>query len=87
MNINLHIERLILDGLSVTRSQALLVQEAIEAQLAHLLATNRLSSELMAGGVPPSVRAGGIHVANSSPTHLGQQIGQAVYDGIGNKPK
>jgi hypothetical protein len=87
MNINLHIERLILDGLPVTTSQGLLVRAAIEAQLSHLLRAEGLNPELRAGGALRSVKAGGIHVANSSPTHLGQQIGRAVYDGIGNKPK
>jgi hypothetical protein len=87
MNINLHIERLILDGLHVPTSQGFVVQAAVEAQLANLLRSEGLSPELRAGGVLRSVKAGGIHVANGSPKHLGQQIGRAVYDGIGNKPK
>ena len=37
MNINLHIERLILDGLPITRQQGPHVQAAVEAELTRLL--------------------------------------------------
>ena len=39
MNINLHIERLMLDGLSIASGEAALVQMAVEAELGRLLAT------------------------------------------------
>ena len=87
MNINLHIERLIVDGFPLDQRQRPHLQAAVEAQLAHLLRAEGLHPELRAGGALPSVRADGIHVANSSPKHLGQQIGRAVYAGIGNKAK
>jgi hypothetical protein len=84
VNINVHIERLILDGLSVTRSQGPLVQAAVEAELARLLATDGLSPELQVGGAVPSLKAGNIQIASeSNPNQLGQQIAQVVYGGIG----
>ena len=43
MNIKLHIERLVLDGLPVTRSQGPLVQAAMEAELARLMAEGGLA--------------------------------------------
>ena len=85
MNINVHIERLILDGLSIPHRQRPLLQAAVEAELAHLLAADGLASGLLAGGAVPRVPAGAIQLTGASddPTHLGQQIAQAVYGGIG----
>ena len=83
MNINVHIERLVLDGLPVTSSQGSLVQAAVEAELARLLTAEGLSAEFLAGGAMPSLRAGGIHLTkDSNPTQLGQQIAQAVHGGL-----
>jgi len=85
MNINVHIERLILDGLPVARHQGPLVQAAVEAELARLLVAEGLASALKSGGgATPSVPAPGIRFTSaSSPTQLGQQIARAVYGGIG----
>lgn len=84
MNINVHIERLILDGLPIGYGQRPLVQAAVEAELARLLADDGLSPELLAGGALPSVRTGSIQLANEGTTiQLGRQIAQAVYGGIG----
>ncbi|MCL4705846.1 hypothetical protein KJ068_11830 [bacterium] len=84
MNINLHIERLILDGLPVTRGQSPLVQAVVETELSRLLSERGLASSLQSGGAMPSVRGGGIQLAaKSNPSQIGQQIAQAVYSGIG----
>ena len=84
MNINLHIERLILDGLPITRANGLLVQAAIEAELARLFAVGGLSPDLASGGARPSLQAGSIQPASDgNPARLGQQIAQAVYSAIG----
>jgi len=84
MNINLHIERLILDGLPITRGQSPLVQAEVETELARLLTERGLASSLQSGGAMPSLRAGSIQVeTESNPTQLGRQIAQAVYGGIG----
>lgn len=83
MNINVHIERLILDGLPVAGSQTPMLQAAVEAELARLLAADGLGSKLRAGGEMPSVKAGNIQMASdSAPDDLGRQIAQAVYGGI-----
>lgn len=84
MNIQLHIERLVLDGLPITRSQRPLVQAAVEAELARLLAADGLSPIVVAGGVLPRVPAGDIQLTkDDDPGSLGQQIARAVYRGIG----
>jgi hypothetical protein len=85
MNINLHIERLILDGLPLERSQGPHVQAVVEAELARLLTANGLGEQFQSGGAVPSVRAAGIQLeSGSSSIELGQQIAQSVYGGLGN---
>ncbi len=84
MNINLHIERLILDGLSIGHGQGSFVKEALESKLGRLLATSGLNPDFQTGGAVSSVKVDGIETANvSNPTALGHQIAQAVYGGIG----
>ncbi len=84
MNLSIHIERLILDGLTLTSNQRRLVQAAVEMELSQLLAAGGLSPELSAGGARPSIRAGDIQLTNDThPARLGRQIARAVYGGIG----
>ena len=84
MKINVHIERLILDGLPITRSQGQFLQATVEAELARLLAANGLAPGLRISGAMRSVPAKSIHLTQGNdPGHLGQQIAQAVYGGIG----
>jgi hypothetical protein len=86
MNINVSIERLILDGLPLTHSQRPLLQAAVEAELARLLAAGGLATTLQAGGAVPTIPVGSIQVQNdSNPNTLGQQIARTVYGGIGEK--
>ncbi len=86
MNINIHIERLILDGLPISHSQRPIVQAAVEAELARLLATDGLVPHLLTGGVLPCVQGGNIQLTGEGDTgQLGQQIARAVYGGIGHK--
>jgi hypothetical protein len=88
MNINLHIERLMLDGLSVASGEAALVQTAVEAELGRLLA-----NELFA----PAESSAHVHVGGDeihlhpgvSARELGVKIGRRVFarlmtsDGLG----
>lgn len=86
MNINVHIEHLVLDGLPIARHQARLVQSAVEAELGQLLVADGLTSSLKSGGsASPRVDAPGIQLASdSSPAQLGQKIARAVYGGLNN---
>ncbi|KYC37276.1 hypothetical protein WA1_47535 [Scytonema hofmannii PCC 7110] len=85
MNIHINIERLILDGVTVSHAQRPLLQAALEKELGRLLATGGLGAEFLAGGAVPSVSAGNIQITpDSNYTQMGQQIAQAVYRGIGS---
>jgi hypothetical protein len=84
MNIHVHIERLILDGLPLGAGQGALVQAAVEAELARLLGLGGIAPCLQAGGAVPSVRTEAIQLtAQSTPAQMGQQIAQSVYEGMG----
>jgi hypothetical protein len=85
MSVHIHIERLILDGLPVTRSQAPLVQAAVESELARLVAQGGLAPDFSGGGAMPYVQAGAMQVTSSNDAAaLGRQIAQSVYGGIGH---
>ncbi len=81
--IKVHIERLVLEGLPITRSQGPQVQAAVEAELSRLMSEGGLAPELASGGAVPSVRANSINSIGRSPTQIGRQIAKAVYGGVG----
>jgi hypothetical protein len=82
MKIHLHIDRLVLDGVSVEQPRVL--RAAVEQELAGRLKRGGLSQELRSGGALPSVRGGAIELGHGTgPARLGTQIAGAVYRGIG----
>lgn len=84
-NIQLHIERLVLDGLPIDRAQAPAIQAAVEAELSRLLTIQGLSAELQAGGAVPALSANAIQLSsNTSARQLGAQIAQSIYGGMSN---
>ena len=83
MNVNLHIERLILDGLPLAGGQSTQVQQALERELTKLLATGELQDTWQSGGNVHRMQTAGIQVAQEiQPAHLGEQIAGAVYGGL-----
>jgi hypothetical protein len=87
MKININIERLILDGISIPHHQRPLLQSAVEAELARLIVAGGLSPGLMSGGATPGLEAGGMRLpSDGDPARLGQQIARAIYTGIGDRP-
>lgn len=84
MNVSLHIERLILDGIDIGPAQRPLLQEALQAELGRLLTEGGIGDGWADGGAVPSVRAGGFQMSGEgNPVQLGRQIAGSVYGGIG----
>jgi hypothetical protein len=83
MNIQLHIEHVVLEGLPVDAARGPAVRAAIEAELGRLLAESGLSGRLERGGTIDHARGADIAaVPGDPPARLGERIGQAVYGGI-----
>jgi hypothetical protein len=84
MNVNLHIERLILDGLPFEARQRAALQTQIEIELARLLTENGVAPNWQSGGAVPSLRADAIQItAESNAEQLGRQIAGSIYGSIG----
>ncbi len=84
MNVNLHIERLVLDGIEVEPAGRPVLQAALAAELGRLLAQGGVGPALAAGGAVPALRADGFQLSGTpNPRHLGRQIARAVFGGIG----
>ena len=83
MKINLHIERLVLDGLPFETQDRAKLQSAIQTELARLLAGDTDTVGLRLGGAVPGVRGGEIRLtAQDGPDRLGRQIAGSIYGGI-----
>lgn len=80
MNINLHIERLVLEEVDLPRHQRPLLQAAVEGELARLLAEGGLVTGNMH---MHSVQVGEVEFGDGSdPLGMGVQIAGAVYGGM-----
>lgn len=83
MNINLHIERLILDGLPLATKDGAALRAVVEAELERLLSQHADGASWQSGGALPNVRAAAIQLTiESSPAQIGQQIAGSIYGGI-----
>jgi hypothetical protein len=83
VNVSVHIDRLILDGIDLPHAQRLLLQAAVEGELARLLAAGGLAPGLEGGGTVPRIPGGTMQLTgDGDPAGLGRQIAQAVYGGI-----
>lgn len=84
MNVRLHIERLIFDGLPVSQAALPHLQVAIETELAQLIAEGGVAAELTADRTVPLLRGGDVRMAaGGGDALLGRQIAGALYGGIG----
>ncbi|HEY4677146.1 MAG TPA: hypothetical protein VIJ01_08295 [Candidatus Angelobacter sp.] len=84
MNIKLHIERLVLDGLPVTRAQSTILKQAVESELSRLVIEGGIHPELTSGGALAHVPGASMEFDPSArPAALGAQIAQAAYKGFG----
>ena len=83
MNINVYIERLILDGINMGPGQGAKVKAAVEAELSRLLAEGGVESGLLSGGAFPNMPSRPIQVSEEiQPNRLGRQIARTVYGSI-----
>jgi len=81
MKINLHIERLILDGLPVAHGPSVAqLRAGLEAELSRLLAAGELAQLRGGGGAVPRLPSPSMKFSPAAkPARLGEQIAQAVH--------
>lgn len=85
--INVHIERLILDGLPLDQRQGGPVGAAVERELSRLLADSGSASLLGPPSASASLQGGSIQVTErTTPGAVGEQIAGAVHAGLGVRP-
>ncbi|MDR4484437.1 MAG: hypothetical protein R3B95_14715 [Nitrospirales bacterium] len=85
MNVKLHIERLVLDGMNIAPEQQHLLQASVIAELTRLLTEGGLSPSLAQGVAVPRISTDGIQLTGNNPTQFGQQIAESVYGSIGHE--
>jgi hypothetical protein len=83
MNVNLHIERLVLDGIELTSDQQPVLTASLTAELTRVLADGALGAHLAQGATLSRLSVGGAQWSTGNPQQLGQQIAQSVYRGLG----
>ena len=81
MNIELHIEHLILEGLPLSRNQGLDVQQALEIELTRLLEAGQLHESFGRSREILGVRSSMAH--SQQPNQIGQAVARAVYGQVG----
>lgn len=84
MNIVLHIERLVVDGVPLGAGAARRLQSGITGELTRLLADG-VGSALIAGGSVPRLDGGTIAASGSDPAPLATAIAQAIYSGLSGR--
>ena len=81
MNIQVHIERLVLDGVPLARGQEATLQATVETELTRLLAEG--GPLALTGGAVPVLNGGTMALADGANAHqVGRGVAQAVYGGI-----
>ena len=84
MSLNIHIERLLLDGIPIGRHDARLIQAAVEAKLAELFAGDSGMPRINFRSALPHLRGANITLSTGfEPAAAGVQIARAVHSTIG----
>jgi hypothetical protein len=85
--INLQIDSLILDGVTLRPGEERLLQAALQSELVRLLADNGLNQIWSSGAVLPELRAAPIQSSpHSDPAGFGRQIAHSVYGSLKGTP-
>lgn len=85
-NIMVHIDRLVLDGLPISKAQAPALQAAVEAELARLLRSQGIADEFRSGATLAKIRTDTMTFSGASgPVGIGRQIARTLHAGIANQ--
>jgi hypothetical protein len=83
MNIELHIERLVVEGIDIPPGHGGQLREDVGAELIRLLRDGGLADSVTWAGAVARLRAPAVTVpAGSGLGDLGRQLGGAIYEGL-----
>jgi hypothetical protein len=83
MSIEVHVERLVLDGLALAPAERAALGAGFEHELGALLERHGLGGGLASGATVPSLPGGVVALApNGGHAALGQRIAAAVHGGL-----
>jgi hypothetical protein len=86
MKINLHIERLVVDGVNIAPGQGHLLQAGIESELARMLTEGGLSPDFTRSLALSRLSTSAVQMPEAgNPKHVGEEIAKSVYGGIGHE--
>jgi hypothetical protein len=81
--ITLHIDRLLLDGLPLSRADGARLQVAMERELARLLGDGQLHQALSAGVALPVLRLSSIDLSRGmDPGQIGRALARVLHRGV-----
>jgi hypothetical protein len=84
MTVHIHIERLVLDGMTMTAGESQRLQTAVQHELGRLVAIDGLDLGMKSGGAVPRTQGTHFNPPNGASTKvLGRHIAQSVHGGIG----
>jgi hypothetical protein len=86
MNIALHVERVILDGLPMTRAEGELLRSALEAELLRLVADGRLADGALSGFEATRAPLTLQLERGAPPETLGRSIARELYAALDPAP-
>jgi len=87
VNVHLHIDRVVLDGVSIAAADRAQFRVAVERELAGLLRRGGIAHEVEAASSLASVRATPISIAPAaSAADVGRSVASSVFRGIGGRP-
>ncbi len=82
MDINLHIERLVLDGVGIGCGQGDLLQASVTNELTRLFNRGGLVSIFVGGAALSGVATNSIQMSDGKPKHLVNELLNLCYGGI-----
>ncbi len=83
MNINIHIEELLLDGIDATPRQLAAMKSSFEARLTQLLAWEGIGVRQEEGGALRTIQTEPMGpVQDNDPSRLGERIARSVHGGL-----
>lgn len=86
MDVNLHIERLVLDGITLSVRERAVLGTTLEVELTRLITTGGLPSSLSGGITVPSLPAATVQMSrDNNPALLGRQVAQTIYGSLAPK--